>query len=194
MKIALALAAALCCAAPAAQAAITVYTTTLSGAAEAPPNASPATGWARVTLDDVAHTMRVEASFADLLGATTAAHIHCCTPTAGTGTAAVATSTPSFVGFPLGVTSGFMDATYDMSLASSYRAAFITASGGTTAGAEAALFQGIDDGLAYFNVHTTSVPGGEIRGFLQPVPEPSTYALMLLGLAAVGAVARRRRR
>ncbi|HMN77569.1 MAG TPA: PEPxxWA-CTERM sorting domain-containing protein [Burkholderiaceae bacterium] len=33
---------------------------------------------------------------------------------------------------------------------------------------------------------------GEIRGFLHPVPEPETYALMLLGLAAVGAAARRR--
>lgn len=193
MKTALVVAAALCGAVPAAQAAVTVYTATLTGAAEVPPNASPATGWARVTLDDVAHTMRVEASFSDLVGTTTAAHIHCCTAVSGTGTAAVATTTPSFVGLALGSKSGSMDVTYDMTLASSYRAAFITASGGTTAGAEAALFQGIDDGLAYFNIHTNVFGGGEIRGFLQPVPEPSTYALMLLGLAAVGAAARRRR-
>ena len=46
---------------------------------------------------------------------------------------------------------------------------------------------------AYFNIHTTAFAGGEIRGFLAPIPEPETYALMLAGLAAVGVAARRRR-
>jgi hypothetical protein len=53
--------------------------------------------------------------------------------------------------------------------------------GDTAAGAEAALALGLANGEAYFNIHTTVVPGGEIRGFLHAVPEPRT--LSLLGLA-----------
>jgi len=180
---------ALCTAMPAA--AITVYTTTLSGAAESPPNASPATGTAKITIDGI--MMRVEASFSGLLGTTTAAHIHCCTAVADTGTAGVATQTPTFSGFPSGVTSGTYDTTFDMSLDSSFNASFVTAHGGTAASAFSFLVAGMDAGQSYFNIHSTLYPGGEIRGFLHAVPEPETYALMLLGLAAVAAVARRRR-
>ena len=82
------------------------YTATLSGPNEAPPNASPGTGTSLVTYDDVAHTLRVEASFSGLIGTTTAAHIHAPTAVPFTGTIGVATQTPSFSGFPLGVTSG----------------------------------------------------------------------------------------
>lgn len=145
-----------------------------------------------MTIDFDMVTMRVEASFADLLGLTTVAHIHCCTAAPDSGTAGVASQTPSFVGFPLGVTSGSYDNTFDMSQASSYNPAFITANGGTVDGAFSALTMGLNAGKAYMNIHTDLFAAGEIRGFLHPVPEPETYALMLLGLAAVGAAARRR--
>ena len=171
-----------------------VYFADLSGPNEAPPNASPGTGWARVTIDFDLVTMHVEASFSDLTGTTTASHIHCCTAAPDSGTAGVATQTPSFAGFPLGVTAGTYDHTFDMTLAASYNAAFMTANGGTVSGAFNALAAGLDAHKAYFNVHTNAFPGGEIRGFLQPVPEPGTYALTLLGLAAVGAAARHQRR
>lgn len=170
------------------------YASTLSGAAEDPPTVSPGNGSVLVTIDDVARTMRVQASFADLLAGTAAAHIHCCTAVAGAGNVGVATTTPSFVGFPLGITAGTFDNLFDMNLAGSWNAPFISAHGGTTALAFVDLLVGLDAGKAYFNVHTTRFPGGEIRGFLTPVPEPSTYALMLVGLAAVGASARRIRR
>ena len=180
-----------------------VYVGTFSGAAEAPPNASAGTGSFTITFDLDLATMRVQATFAGLTGNTTAAHIHCCNALVppGTGTAGVATMTPSFVGFPLGVKSGSMDQTFDLALASSYNSAFITAND-TTPGnaldnvslAMNALLNGAAAGKAYFNIHTSSVPGGEVRGFLAaaPVPEPGTYALMLGGLALLGVAARRK--
>src|SRR3954451_12498812 len=104
----MAIATALCCA-TAAEATIFIYDATLSGPSESPPNASPATGTGSVTIDTTAHTIRVQEAFSGLLGTTTASHIHAATATAGTGTAMVATTTPSFVGFPFGVTSGTFD-------------------------------------------------------------------------------------
>lgn len=151
-----------------ANAATIVYVGTLSGANEAPPNNSAATGSATVTIDTTLQTMRVQATFSGLSGTTSAAHIHCCVATPLTSTAGVATTTPTFVGFPLGVTSGSMNQTYDMTLASSYNAAFITANGGTTASAWSTLVTGIDTQRAYFNIHTSAFGGGEIRTFFAP--------------------------
>lgn len=159
------------------------FSTPLSGPAESPPNASPGTGSAFVSYDTVTHMMFVSATFSGLQGNTTASHIHCCLLIPGTGTAGVATQTPSFMGFPLGVTSGSFSNTYDMTLASSYNSAFITANGGTVSSAEAALIAGMAaPGVTYFNIHTTVFPGGEIRGFLATVPEPSALALVGVGL------------
>jgi hypothetical protein len=170
-----------------------VYTTSLSGPNENPPIASPGVGVGTVTVDTTAHTLRVQEKFSGLTTGTTASHIHCCVATP-TGTAGVATMTPTFSGLPLGVTLGSMDQTFDTLATSTYNAPFVTANGGTAAGAEAALFTGLAAGTAYLNIHTTQNLGGEIRGFLTvaaPVPEPETYALFLAGLASLGVAARR---
>ena len=168
----------------------------LSGPKEAPPNASLGSGAATVIFDEVAHTMRVVVTFQDLLGTTTMSHIHCCTDVAGVATAGVATTTPTFTDFPLGVNSGNYDHTFDMTQASSYNAPFITNNGGTTASAEAALLAGVEAGKAYLNVHSSTFGGGEIRGFLAPlpVPEPGTYALFGVGLVTLAFAARNRRK
>jgi hypothetical protein len=184
---------ALCAATAPAWAHEQVYTTELTGAAEFPPNASAGVGTAVITFDLDLFTMRVQTSFSQLTGDVAAAHIHCCTLTPGTENAGVATQLPSFLGFPLGGTSGTYDATFDMALASSYNPAFITGNGGSVSTAFSALLAGADAGKAYLNIHSTFAPGGEIRGFLAaaPVPEPGTYALLLSGLAVVGWAARR---
>ena len=179
--------------ASAAHSQVAVYSATLSGAAEAPPNASLGTGTATITFDLGASTMRVQASFAGLTGTTTNAHIHARTALPGIGTAGVATTTPTFAGFPAGVTSGTYDNTLNMTLASSYNASFITANGGTPGSAFAALASAAADGRAYFNIHSSSFGAGEIRGFLVPIPEPATTAVAL-GLAAMGCVTAFRRR
>jgi hypothetical protein len=151
-----------------------VFEAFLAGPNESPPNASPGTGFATVDFDVVSHSMQVDITFSGLLGTTTASHIHAATAVPGAGTAQVATQTPTFTGFPLGVTSGTYSHLFDTSLLSTYNPAFVTAHGGTAAGAEAFLLSSLDAGTAYLNIHTTVVPGGEIRGFLvQAVPEPA---------------------
>jgi hypothetical protein len=174
-------------------AAQSVYTAVLSGAAEEPPNASPATGTATVTIDTDNFTMRVQETFSGLVAPNTASHIHCCTGTPFEGLAPVATTVPTFTGFPAGVTSGAYDHTFDMTNPSSYNAAFVTDHGGNASGAFAALVAGLDSGSAYANIHSSVYPAGEIRGFLTLVPEPESYAMLLAGLGIISILARRRR-
>ena len=186
---------------PLAQAQVTTFSAALSGANENPPVSTSGTGTATVTIDAAAHTMRVQATFSGLGSNTTAAHIHCCAvPPTNVG---VASMTPSFTGFPLGVTSGSMDTTFVLTQTATYGGNFLTANGGTAAGAEAALLAGIFGGRAYFNIHTVNFGGGEIRGTLlgvfapaAQVPAISTWslgALVLMVAAAGWAFVRRRR-
>jgi hypothetical protein len=141
------------------------YTADLNGANEEPPNISPATGTANLIYDDVARTLNVDVLFSGLVGNTAAAHIHAATTIPGTGTAGVATP---FSTFPTGVTTGSYNITLDLTSSSSYSSGFLSANGGTTATAETALAASLAAGTSYFNLHTGSSPGGEIRGFFTP--------------------------
>ena len=173
----------LCFAAPGAAATLT-FESVLA------PEVVGATGSGSVSVvyDDVAHSLAITADWSGLSGGTTVAHIHCCVATPGTGTVGVAVTPGTLPGFPTGVTAGSYSVLLDLTLASTYTTAFLNgAGGGTTPGAEAALIAGLQAGTAYFNVHSSTFTGGEIRGFPALVPEPSLASLLLaatLGLAA----------
>ena len=160
-----------------ASAQIYTFNSVLTGAAEAPPVTTTAGGSILVTFNTQASTVSVTEFFFGLSSGLSDNHIHCCTTTPLTGTVGVALG---FTGLPLGSTSGSYSNTFTLA-----PAAFTS------------LLNGSLSGKAYANVHTTTNPSGEIRGFLQlvsvnPVPEPATYALLFSGLAAIGFVARRR--
>jgi len=174
----------------AAQATVHQFHAFLDGPSESPPNASPGTGYVTVDYDDAAHTLLIDASFSDLIGPTTVAHIHAPTDDPFAGIIGVAVTPGTLPDFPVGVTSGTYTRTIDLTLTGSYTAGFLTLGGGTAAGTEALLFSSILEGTAYFNIHSSTFPGGEIRGFLIPVPEPGS--LLLLGGGTLTLMTRRR--
>ncbi len=156
-----------------AAATVSSFKATLSSLGEPVPT-SPATGSAFVVLDDAALTIDVMVSFANLTANATAGHIHCCTASAGIGSVGVARGLTDFPS----ATSGTYTHLFTLDAATF-----------------ASLATGIAAGKAYINLHSSVHPGGEIRGFLSPaeaIPEPQTYAMLLAGLAVVGAAVRRR--
>jgi hypothetical protein len=178
------------CVSSASQAAI--FTTRLSGPNEAPPNTSPGTGSGTVNFDLTAHLLNIDMSFSGLTSGTTASH--CCV--APPGAAPVATQVPTFTGFPLGVTSGTYNRSFNTLDPATWNPSFVAANGGTAAGAEAALAAGLAAGTSYLNVHTTAFPNGEVRGFLTAaatgqVPEPGVVALFGIALGALVAARRK---
>lgn len=171
-----------------ASAAITVFGSPLTPEV---PGATGA-GTVRVTYDSDLRTLAIATNWAGLSGGTTVAHIHCCV--APPGTVGIAVTPNTLPAFPTGVRSGSYSITLDLSQTGTFTSGFLGANGGTTASAEAALLNGMRNGRAYFNIHSSTFGGGEIRGFLAPVPEPGTWALLIAGFGLVGSALRRQQR
>lgn len=138
------------------------YDGTFSGAAEVPPNGTAGTGFISLSYDG-ADALDIQLVFSALTMGATAAHIHCCTTAAGTN-AGIALPMPAF---PT-TTAGTYAHDFFLGDAGIYSSAFLAASGGTAASAHAALLAGMESGNAYFNIHNSVFPAGEIRAHLVP--------------------------
>ena len=161
----------------------------LLGTNESPPNASPAKGFVTISFNSISHNLNVMLNWSGLVGGNpTAAHIHCCVaPGSNIGVAV------GLTGFPA-TTSGSYSGNFDLTNPAVYTTAFRTNfGGGTAAGAETALINGLNAGNAFANIHNAQYPGGEIRANVTVTPEPSSVLLMAVGLGGVIAVAIRRR-
>jgi hypothetical protein len=156
----------LCLLGASASAAILTFDANLDGLQETPPNASPAFGFAELTLDDVSGFVTITTgTYQDLLGGATAVHIH--------GLSGPGVASAIILGLTLdtpGATTG-------------------TFSGSGTL--TAAQITGMVNGQTYVNVHSQVFPGGEIRGQLFQVPEPVSAVLTCLGLVGLLVVSRK---
>lgn len=129
----------------------TVYQATLTGGAEVPPIASPGQGTATLVLDAAQDQISVSVTWSGLLANTTAGHIH--------GPAAVGVNGPVMFNLNIsGSTAGSVS--------------------GLTFAITSTQVTNLESGLLYANLHTSSFPGGEIRGQFLPV------ATAEVGLAA----------
>lgn len=165
-----------------------MLTADLTGAQEVPPNSSLATGSASFSLNDARTALTYDTTIfgLDFTGMQTpntadnlvAAHIHA----------------PAPPGVNAGVVFGFFGTPFnDDNPRDVMVSPFATGVGGRISGKwdllegnNTTLAQQLGNILAgnsYINFHTSQFPGGEIRGQITTIPEPST--LILLGIGAL---------
>ena len=139
----------------------------LTGSGETSPTGSPATGFGTVVLNAAQNQITVDESWSGLLAAATASHIH--------GPGGVGTNNAvifAFSGVPAATSGSIPQQVFAITPT---QVAYL------------------ESGYLYMNIHTSLFPGGEIRGQLVLVPEPSTAALLVLGSGATILALRRRK-
>jgi len=163
-------------------AAIENFTVSLDGAQDGG-GARTGSGSGTLTLDTTADTLTFNnIVWSGLSADSTASHIH--GPAAAgvnTGVIYFLSSPATFTTTGAGIRSGTISGTMNLTDPTQNGVAYPVAS----------QIADLENGLWYINVHSTAFPGGEIRGQILPVPEPSTLALLGLG---VGALVWRQRR
>jgi hypothetical protein len=152
-----------------------------------PEGAGTGSGTGSAIYNDVTHSFQMSANFSGLSGTVSQTHFHGATTTPGVGNAGIMVGNTSLPGFPLGGTSGNYSQTIDLSQSSVYSVAFFTSVpiGSSVANAEAAFITALNQGRSYWNIHSSTFPGGEIRAWATLVPEPSSLALVGIGVAFI---------
>ena len=168
-----------------------IFTADLLGSNEVPPNGSNKFGTATFELNDseTEFTYSIDVTGFDLGGILTAdssdditgLHIHNA-PAGANG------------GVVFGIFSPVHDPDRVITITSS-NIQFSGAWGAAQTGGSLLADQlaNLKSGNLYVNVHSTTFPGGEVRGQITAVPEPSTGALALVGLGCCWMLRRRRR-
>ena len=160
---------------PKSFAALEYFNVAFTGDQEVPVNGSPATGGGSILFDNGANTLTLQnIVYSGLTANSTAAHIH--GPAAPGANASVLYPLTSFT--TLGGTSGAFSGTLPL----------VAGTGGYTLAQQVSQ---LESGQWYINVHDANLPGGEIRGQIVAVPEPSTVALLGLGACGLAWVRRR---
>jgi hypothetical protein len=152
-----------------ATAATIFFSATINGAQETPAVVTTGTGTASLTLDDVTGAWNLTGSFSNLQGNANNAHIH------GPAPVGVAAAPIKGLSFTAGVTSGTISGSDSLT--------------GVFSGSQ---MNDLKNGLYYVNVHSTFATGGEIRGQLVQIPEP-TSAVLSMGVLTCALLRRRRR-
>lgn len=159
-------------------ASIIAMTAQLDGLQETPPNASPATGSADLSFDDVSHILTWDITFSGLVGGPPiAAHFHGPTNPGDPAGPGIASPIRVNIGDISGLASP-MIGDFDLD--------DLTNSAPNTSN--------LLNGLWYINIHNAEFPGGEIRGQVVRVPEPASLALLGIGVLILALTRNRHRR